>query len=61
MNEASSKRWKWLVIGYGNELRGDDGAGIMVARRIAENPPPGVRSIVARQLTPELADELAYA
>ena len=32
-----------LVIGIGNELRGDDAAGIVVARRIRERHLPGVR------------------
>jgi hydrogenase maturation protease len=28
------------VIGLGNEWRGDDAAGLMVARRLRESPPP---------------------
>ncbi len=33
-----------VVIGIGNELRGDDAAGLIVARRLAARPPPeGVR------------------
>jgi hydrogenase maturation protease len=31
-----------LVIGIGNEFRGDDGAGIQAARRLAALEPPGV-------------------
>ena len=49
-----------LVIGYGNELRGDDAAGIRAATRVAERFPAS-RVIVARQLTPELADDIAAA
>lgn len=46
-----------LVIGYGNRLRRDDGAGPWVAERFAGRP--GIRVIVVHQLLPELADELA--
>ncbi len=48
-----------LVIGYGNDLRSDDGAGRVVADRISELDLPGVavRSVI--QLTPELALEMA--
>jgi hydrogenase maturation protease len=45
-----------LVIGYGNPLRRDDGAGPAVAERFAKKD--GVRVIIAHQLVPELADEL---
>jgi hydrogenase maturation protease len=48
-----------LVIGYGNELRGDDGVGPRVARAVAGWHRPGVRALAVQQLTPELADELA--
>lgn len=49
-----------LLIGYGNELRSDDGAGIRAVEMIA------VRDLLARvitchQLTPELADDIAAA
>ena len=50
-----------LVIGYGNEGRGDDAAGPEVARRIAAFALPNVQTIEARQLTPELAEEVALA
>lgn len=48
-----------LVVGYGNDLRSDDGAGRVVADRISALELPGVsvRSVV--QLTPELALEMA--
>ena len=45
-----------LVIGYGNELRGDDGVGPRVARSVAALAPPGVQAVAAHQLTPEMAD-----
>jgi hydrogenase maturation protease len=51
-----------LVIGYGNELRGDDGAGFHLARRLAEDPRlSGTRVIPRRQLTPELALDISRA
>ena len=48
-----------LVIGYGNDLRSDDGAGRAVADRVEalQLPGVGVRSVI--QLTPELALEIA--
>jgi hydrogenase maturation protease len=48
-----------LVIGYGNELLGDDGVGPAVARAV-ENW-PGVTAIVSHGLTPELAQPIAEA
>ena len=48
-----------LVIGYGNTLRGDDGIGPAVAAEVAALGLPGVRVVVAHQLTPELAADLA--
>ena len=50
-----------LVIGYGNELRGDDAVGQRVARAVAAWDLPGVRALAVHQLTPELADDLAQA
>ena len=43
-----------LVIGYGNDLRSDDGAGRAVADRISEMELPGVAVRSVMQLTPEL-------
>lgn len=55
-----------LIIGYGNDLRSDDGAGVHVATRLArlvsrrpQTPP--LRVVVAQQLTPDLADDMATA
>jgi hydrogenase maturation protease len=50
-----------LVIGYGNELRGDDGLGPLVAKAVAAADIPGVRVLTARQLLPEFAADLAQA
>jgi hydrogenase maturation protease len=44
-----------LVIGYGNDLRSDDGAGRVVASRIEAADHPGVIVRSQSQLTPELA------
>ena len=51
----------FLVIGYGNTLRSDDGAGQIVAEKIAQWNLPGVRSLAVHQLTPELAEIIAQA
>jgi hydrogenase maturation protease len=48
-----------LVIGYGNELCGDDGLGRAAADAVAAWGEPGVRAIACVQLTPELAAEIA--
>jgi hydrogenase maturation protease len=45
-----------LVIGYGNGLRSDDGAGTSVARLLAT--PDDVAVLVRDQLVPELAADL---
>lgn len=48
-----------LVIGYGNDLRSDDGIGPQVATIVATWNLPRVRSLPLHQLTPELAQLLA--
>ena len=48
-----------LVIGYGNTLRGDDGAGRLVAQEVATKGWQQVRSLPCHQLTPELAEDIA--
>jgi hydrogenase maturation protease len=47
-----------LVIGIGNTIRGDDGAGIRVAERIAARHTE-VDCLCVQQLSPELADTIA--
>jgi hydrogenase maturation protease len=47
-----------LVIGYGSDLRGDDGAGRRAAEQIAARALPGVRVVSVTQLVPELAADL---
>jgi hydrogenase maturation protease len=48
-----------LVIGYGNDLRTDDGAGRWVAAQIEALELPGVEVRSLSQLTPELALDVA--
>jgi hydrogenase maturation protease len=50
-----------LLLGYGNTLRSDDGAGQRVAETIADWNLPNVRSLSLHQLTPELAADIAEA
>jgi hydrogenase maturation protease len=54
-------RINYLIIGYGNTLRSDDGAGQIVANQIARWNLPNVRSLAVHQLTPELAEDLTNA
>ncbi len=51
----------FLVIAYGNELRGDDGAGPEVARLLASPPPADCEVIAVHQLTPDLAEPVSRA
>ncbi len=57
--DVPSARRKSLVIGYGNTLRSDDGAGVRVAESIAAWNIPGVITMSVHQLTPEIAETLA--
>lgn len=50
-----------LVLGYGNELRRDDGAGPAVARAVARASWPGVQAEAAHQLLPEHSVRVAAA
>ncbi|MCC6421718.1 MAG: hydrogenase maturation protease [Gemmataceae bacterium] len=50
-----------LLIGYGNTLRSDDGAGPLVARAAAAWGLPHLQALAVQQLTPELAEPLAVA
>jgi len=49
------------VIGYGNPLRADDGAGWHVAQQLATDLPNDVDVISTHQLTPELAEPISRA
>jgi len=50
-----------LVIGYGNTLRGDDGAGPRAAEAVAALALPGVHTLACAQLSPEHAEPIAQA
>jgi hydrogenase maturation protease len=50
-----------LVIGYGNTLRGDDGVGPKVAAAIESMRLPGVSTLSADLLTPELAEPVSQS
>ena len=52
---------KLLVVGYGNTLRRDDGAGVKVAELLEEMQLPGVEVLILQQLVPELAEPVAKA
>jgi hydrogenase maturation protease len=56
-----AERFQTLVIGYGNDLRQDDGAGPAVARIISGMHLPGVAVEVCHQLLPEHAAKIATA
>jgi hydrogenase maturation protease len=59
MNQQPTPRL--LVIGYGNELRGDDAVGPTVAAAVEAMKLEGVRVLVCQQLTPELAEPVSQA
>lgn len=61
MTQSSRKGAQLLVIGYGNELRRDDGVGAKVANAVAKWNLSGVQAIVCHQLIPELTDEIDSA
>jgi hydrogenase maturation protease len=61
MNCETTVETEFLVIGYGNTLRGDDGVGPRVAEAIGHLRLPGVRTLICPLLTPELADQISRA
>ena len=54
-------RYPFLIIGYGNDLRGDDAVGPKVAMTIASWHLTSVKSLAVNQLMPELAVEMVKA
>lgn len=50
---------RYLVIGYGNTLRSDDGVGYQIAETVARWNLAHVRSLPLHQLTPDLAAVIA--
>ncbi|MBP9900025.1 MAG: hydrogenase maturation protease [Verrucomicrobia subdivision 3 bacterium] len=63
MKSAAQQRMngEFLVIGYGNTLRGDDGVGPRVAEAVAALHLPGVRTLICQQLSPEHAVPISQA
>jgi hydrogenase maturation protease len=57
--ECAQMTANFLVIGYGNTLRGDDGVGPRVAESIAALGLPEVQALACALLTPELAEAVA--
>jgi hydrogenase maturation protease len=51
----------FLVIGYGNTLRGDDGVGPRVVEAVEKLKLPGVRTLICQQLSPEHAEPVSQA
>jgi len=50
-----------LIIGYGNQLRGDDAAGVEAAQRIADQNWPDTNVVIQQQLTPEISEQISHA
>ena len=46
-----------LLVGYGNVMRSDDAAGIYLAKRIAKENDPHVKTILTQQLNVELLED----
>jgi hydrogenase maturation protease len=59
MNLTKEGNKPFLIIGYGNDLRGDDAAGQIVARMVQSRNNPNIMTIDIHQLTPELAYDLS--
>lgn len=59
MTQARPAQNQVLLIGYGNELRGDDAVGLHVGRSIEALHLPGVQVHLCSQLAPELAELIA--
>jgi len=51
----------FLLIGYGNTLRRDDGVGVLAAETFEELALPGVQVLTRHQLVPELAELISRA
>ena len=52
----------FLILAYGNPLRGDDGVGWAVGERLAAILPEDVAEVIVQhQLTPELAEPISRA
>ncbi len=60
-DQTKDQTGDFLVIGYGNTLRSDDGVGAKVAAAVNELALSGVAVLVLHQLTPELAETISGA
>ena len=60
-SQPSAPGGDFLVIGYGNVLRHDDGVGPRVAEAVEALQLPGVRTLICQLLTPELAEPISRA
>lgn len=58
-SEQAAGHSDFLVIGYGNTLRSDDGVGPRVAEAVEALRLPGVRTLVCPQLSPEHAEPIS--
>jgi hydrogenase maturation protease len=58
-NTREKNKFNVVVIGYGNELRSDDGVGQRVADLVKTWELPNVYSLSVQQLTPEIVEILA--
>lgn len=62
MNGSETRVADILIIGYGNRLRGDDGAGLFAAEELRRRSHDHwVEVIFCQQLMPELAEKLSKA
>jgi hydrogenase maturation protease len=61
MNDSPASVCRTLVIGYGNTLRSDDGAGPKVAEALGTLELQGVRTLSCALLGPELAEPVSEA
>lgn len=50
--------YPFLIIGYGDDLRGDDAVGPQVAMAVASWHLPSVKALAVHQLMPELSAEM---
>jgi len=60
-NSSPAAGRDFLVIGYGNMLRHDDGVGPRVAEAVEALQLPGVRTLICQQLSPEHAEPISRA
>lgn len=57
--ESPSATARFLVIGYGNLLRCDDGVGPRVVEAVEALQLPGVHTLISQQLSPEHAEPIS--